>query len=980
MDEEDKFDEFGNPIGDISMSSDGEEVVETRQESDSDDESDMFADHAIDEVIQEESENISQDEALTASDTKDLILHDNDFSDEDVEVLVETMNTQSINEPLVKPAESRSKGEEYSMFSKVRKNIPKTSYDRKYMLDLMSMPERIRNVAVIGPLHSGKTSLVDMLVYDSHKKLPYMTKNIEQGWRPLRFMDSFRQEVERGVSIKLNGITFMETDLNDKSMAYNVLDAPGHVNFMDETAIALEAAESAIICIDIVEGVTDVVRKLIQLCEQRQISIVFVINKLDRLILEMKLPPIDTCLKIKHIISDINRYTKDHYAPELDNVVFASTKLGFSFTVREFVSYYYSKRIPNEKIEQFISKSYGEITYSKGRFQIITDSASQRSTFHDFFIQPIYKIFGLCLSLDSNTVDTLVDILKTSFFIIVPNPHDLMKLDPQPLLRYVCKLIFRSKQTGLYHAINKIEQNATRPAHSNTDQLIARALKTLDYGGEEYSLVRLYSGTLEVGTEVCVIDANTSLDENTTVQEQKSIVISQISLMGGRYVYDIQKAYQGQIVLVKGISHLFEKSAAIYNNITIDKIPKFGPIDYINHACFKIIIEPLIPKELPKLLDALVRVTRYYPGLVTRIEESGEHVLLGFGELYMDCLLYDLRKTYAMIEIKTSNPVTIFSESVAKESFTAIPVESADGNISLSVSAAPLDRKFLRDLSQNKIIESDIEKEVNSGNIRKLSKMLRTDYGWDSLTSRNVWSFFNSNTFVDDTLPDETDKEALQHHREQIIQGFYWAVREGPLCEERLYGVQFNLLSFSIKNSEEKKHIGSQLIPMVRKACYIAIMTANPILLEPVFEVNALAKSVLLPIAEELFKKRRGARIHRVQRIGGSPFTEIVGQVPVIESVGFETDLRLSTEGNAMCQLYFWDANWRRVSGDVMDEEAVIPKLGPAPHDSLSRDFVMKTRRRKGISNTGFMSNDGPSLAKYISADLFEQLKQNNLV
>ncbi|GMM54882.1 U5 snRNP GTPase [Maudiozyma humilis] len=980
MDEDDKFDEFGNPIGEVSMSSDSETSINNKQVSDSDDESDMFADDSEHDEEEQTSQSVAQTDTIPASDTKDLVLHEDNFSDEDVEVLVETMNTQSINEPLVKPAESRSKGEEYTMFSHVRKNIPKTSFDRKYMLDLLSIPERIRNVAVIGPLHSGKTSLVDMMVYDAHKKLPYMTKNIEQGWRPLRFMDSFRQEVERGVSIKLNGLTFMATDLNDKSMVYNILDAPGHVNFMDETAVALEAADVAIICVDIVEGVTNIVRKLISLCEQRNISIVFVLNKLDRLILEMKLPPIDTCLKIKHIIADINKYTKEHFSPELDNVVFASTKLGFSFTLREFVSYYYSKKIPNDKIDQFISKSFGDITYSKGRFHNITDSASQRSTFHDFFIQPIYKIFGMCVTLDNNSLDALTNTLKLNFNIKLPNPHDLIKLDPQPLLRYICKLIFHSEQTGLYHNINRSEKKIANEIKSNPEQLLARALKTLDYGGEEYTLVQIYSGSMEVGKTVSIIDSSVPLEAEYMEQEQKSNTISRIALMGGRYVYDIEKASEGQLVLVKGISHLFEKSAIIYSNMPISEIPNFGPIDYINHACFRIIIEPLIPKELPKLLDAFVKVTKYYPGLITKIEESGEHVMLGFGELYMDCLLYDLRKTYAMIEIKTSSPVTIFSESVAKDSFTAIPVESTDGNISLSVSASPLDRHFLRDLSQNKIIESDIEKQVSSGSIRQLSKMLRTDYGWDSLTARNVWSFHNSNTFVDDTLVDETDKDVLQQYKEQIIQGFYWAVREGPLCEERLYGVQFNLLSFSITNLEEAKNIGSQLIPMVRKACYIAIMTAEPILLEPVFEVNTLAKSVLLPIAEELFRKRRGARIHNVRKIGGSPFTEITGQVPVIESIGFETDLRLSTEGNAMCQLYFWDSNWRRVSGDVLDEDAVIPKLTPAPHDSLSRDFVMKTRRRKGISNTGFMSNDGPSLAKYISAELFQQLKQNNLV
>lgn len=64
----------------------------------------------------------------------------------------------------------------------------------------------------------------------------------------------------------------------------------------------------------------------------------------------------------------------------------------------------------------------------------------------------------------------------------------------------------------------------------------------------------------------------------------------------------------------------------------------------------------------------------------------------------------------------------------------------------------------------------------------------------------------------------------------------------------------------------------------------------------------------------------------------------------------------------------------------VLDKDAFIPKLKPAPINSLSRDFVMKTRRRKGISTGGFMSNDGPTLEKYISTELFVQLRENGLV
>lgn len=63
-------------------------------------------------------------------------------------------------------------------------------------------------------------------------------------------------------------------------------------------------------------------------------------------------------------------------------------------------------------------------------------------------------------------------------------------------------------------------------------------------------------------------------------------------------------------------------------------------------------VEPVNPSELPKMLDGLRKVNKSYPLLNTRVEESGEHVVLGTGELYLDCVMHDLRKMYSEIDIK----------------------------------------------------------------------------------------------------------------------------------------------------------------------------------------------------------------------------------------------------------------------------------------------------------------------------------------
>lgn len=68
------------------------------------------------------------------------------------------------------------------------------------------------------------------------------------------------------------------------------------------------------------------------------------------------------------------------------------------------------------------------------------------------------------------------------------------------------------------------------------------------------------------------------------------------------------------------------------------------------------------------MLEGLRKINKSYPLSKTKIEESGEHIILGTGEIYMDCILHDLRKLYSEIEIKVSDPVVSFAETVIETS------------------------------------------------------------------------------------------------------------------------------------------------------------------------------------------------------------------------------------------------------------------------------------------------------------------------
>jgi U5 small nuclear ribonucleoprotein component len=94
----------------------------------------------------------------------------------------------------------------------------------------------------------------------------------------------------------------------------------------------------------------------------------------------------------------------------------------------------------------------------------------------------------------------------------------------------------------------------------------------------------------------------------------------------------------------------------------------FSPISHMTQSVLKIAVEPIAPSELPKMLSGLRSINKSYPLVSTKVEESGEHVILGTGELYLDCVMHDLRKLFAEIEIKVSDPVTRFCETVVETS------------------------------------------------------------------------------------------------------------------------------------------------------------------------------------------------------------------------------------------------------------------------------------------------------------------------
>ena len=119
-------------------------------------------------------------------------------------------------------------------------------------------------------------------------------------------MDTRKDEVDRQMSIKAVPMTLVLNDSRGKNFLMNFMDTPGHPNFSDEVTAAMRLTDGMLLVVDIIEGVTFQTERLIKEALRAKMEIIVVLNKLDRLVLELRLPLNDAYHKIKYTLDEIN--------------------------------------------------------------------------------------------------------------------------------------------------------------------------------------------------------------------------------------------------------------------------------------------------------------------------------------------------------------------------------------------------------------------------------------------------------------------------------------------------------------------------------------------------------------------------------------------------------------------------------------------------------------------------------------------------
>ncbi|KAL2391837.1 Elongation factor 2, partial [Exophiala dermatitidis] len=162
-----------------------------------------------------------------------------------------------------------------------------------------------------------------------------------------------------------------------------------------------------------------------------------------------------------------------------------------------------------------------------------------------------------------------------------------------------------------------------------------------------------------------------------------------------------------------------------------------------------------------------------------------------------------------------------------KSSMTALS-KSPNKHNRLYVIAEPLGEEVSKDIENGKINPRD--------DFKARARILADEHGWDVTDARKIWAFGPDTTGAN-LLVDQTKAvQYLNEIKDSVVSGFQWATREGPIAEEPMRSIRFNIMDVTL-HADAIHRGGGQIIPTARRVLYAATLLADPGLQEPVFLV-----------------------------------------------------------------------------------------------------------------------------------------------
>jgi elongation factor 2 len=459
---------------------------------------------------------------------------------------------------------------------------------------LMDKPKMIRNMGIVAHIDHGKTTLSDNLLAGAGMLSKELAGNA-------CWTDSDPEEQERGITIDSANVSMVH-EYNGEEYLINLIDTPGHVDFGGDVTRAMRAVDGAVVVIDAVEGTMPQTETVLRQALKEHVKPVLFINKVDRLINELQVDPLEMQIRLGKLIDHVNKLIKGMNEERYK----AGWKVDAAEGTVAFGSALYNWAISVPMMQK------NGVTFQQ-IYDYCRDGERGRKELADKC--PLHEVLN----------DMIIRFL--------PSPLEAQE-------GRINAIWHGDKESKICKSMNSADPNGEL-AFMVTDI-------TMDPHAGEVSTGRLFSGTLKRGMEVYVSGAS------------KTNRIQQVGVFMGPKRLEVENIPAGNIAAVTGL-----RDAIVGSTVTtLEGMTPFESITHASEPVVTVAVEAKHMKDLPKLVEVLRQVAKEDPTLrITLDEETGEHLMAGMGELHLEVIAHRIQRDKG-VEITTTPPLVVYRETI----------------------------------------------------------------------------------------------------------------------------------------------------------------------------------------------------------------------------------------------------------------------------------------------------------------------------
>ncbi|PIO00745.1 elongation factor EF-2, partial [Candidatus Pacearchaeota archaeon CG09_land_8_20_14_0_10_30_9] len=510
---------------------------------------------------------------------------------------------------------------------------------------LTSDQKDIRNVATSAHIHHGKTAFTDNLLAAAGMMASKNAGDLEDGMATWQHAD----EQERLMTVDAANVSMVH-NYQDQEYLINLIDTPGHVDFGGNVTRAMRAIDGTFVLICAVEGIMPQTETVLRQALKERVKPVLFINKVDRLINELKFTPEQMQERFMKLIENFNHLIEQIAEKEFaekwrvdvndGSVAFGSARenwaLSIPFMKKKKVSFkdiykIYDESIPKEERQKWVWEN-------AALYEVVLDMAVKH----------------------------------------LPNPLEAQK--------------YRIPKIWHGDADSEFGKSLLNCDKNGELAFVVTRIVIDSRSGKEVSAGRIYSGTMKNGMDVYFNNA------------KRAGKIQQVLVYNGIKPEQLESVPAGNVLAISGVD------VDVGETITQKEQTSFEEIKHIFQPVITKSIEVVKTQDLPKLIEILRKVSKEDPSIKISInEETGESLLSGMGELHLE-IIENRIKTEKGLEVKTSAPIVVYRESILKSS---APSEGRSPNKhnSFFIKVEPLPQELFELIDKGDLSEGRIKKK-----------------------------------------------------------------------------------------------------------------------------------------------------------------------------------------------------------------------------------------------------------------------------